>query len=91
MSIVVYYLLPDGSPAKIDYSATQMAAALLRCQELRNAGHRHVVMTSELEGHVGGMGVSGVSAGLKLPSGEDYSWSKSHRAGAKAQKEIIRK
>ena len=90
MSIVVYYLLETGHPAKIDYSDTQMSEGLLKCQELRNAGYRHVTMTTELGGQVGGRGVSSVQDG-KLPNGEEYNWTKSHRAGAKPQREIIKK
>lgn len=82
MSIVVYYLLPDRTPQTVEYTDTEMTTALNKCQQLRAKGFTHVTMVTQLEGQVGGMGVSEVKDG-KLPNGDDYQWSKAHRAGAK--------
>lgn len=65
-------------------SATQadpINAALSAMQALRTQGMHHVCMSTENDHQVGSKGVAAVEQG-KLPDGSDYSWSKSHRAGA---------
>lgn len=84
MSIVVFYL-SGALPVCSHFNDRQMTEALALCQVLRNEGRDHVTMSTQLEGQVGGMGVSAVVDG-KLPNGDDYQWSKAHRAGAKPQK-----
>lgn len=90
MSIVVYHL-SGSTPDCTHFADTQMSEALARCKELRTAGFTHVTMVAELNGQVGTADPGGVVSEGKLPDGNDYKWSKSHRAGAKAQKEIITK
>ena len=68
-----------------------MSEGLSKCQELRASGFTHVTMVSQPDGQVGTSDRGGAVLEGKLPSGEDYAWSKSHRAGAKQQKEIIKK
>lgn len=94
MSIVVYYKFPPGvdeGPVCLPYNDDQMSEALAKCQELRNEGFHHVVMSSQLDGQVGANDVGGVVADGKLPNGDKYEWSKAHRAGSKRQKDIIPK
>jgi len=80
MSIVVFYL-SAGLPGCVQFADHQMTEALAQCQLFRNMGHDHVVMSSQLEGNVGKIGVDSVKDG-KTPDGHDYQWSKAHRAGA---------
>ncbi len=90
MSIVVYYL-SDSTPQCVILGDHQMSEGLSKCQELRAAGFTHVTMVSQPDGQVGTSDRGGAVFEGKLPSGEDYAWSKAHRAGAKQQKEIFRK
>lgn len=62
----VYWTYAGGA---VDSEAFQdVGAALNRCQELRNTGHRFVTMASEIEDNVTLMGVADV--------GPDYNWKK---------------
>ena len=90
MSIVVYYLHnttadPEGEPQWrprcIAYTDQQMGEALAQCQTLRaDKANMHVVISSELRGMVGQIGVAAVEGG-HTPDGQVYDWSKAGRAG----------
>ena len=85
MSIVVYYSFEPGveeGPVRLSFTDDQMSEALVKCQELRNEGFHHVVMSSQLDGQVGRLDKGGAVVNGKLPNGEKYEWSKAHRAGA---------
>lgn len=85
MSIIVYFLDINRTPRCKEYTDLQMTEALGQCQDLRQQGYTHVTMVTQLDGQVGGMGVSAVVDG-KLPNGDTYEWSKAHRAGSKPPK-----
>lgn len=85
MSIVVYYKFPpevDMPVGCFNFTDDQMSEALAKCQELRNEGFHHVVMSSQLDGQVGRNDKGGAVVNGKLPNGDPYQWSKAHRAGA---------
>jgi hypothetical protein len=64
----------------------ELADALKACEDLRTAKRNgqpisFITMCCENIDQVGEMGCDAVE-GKKLPNGEDYTWSKAHRAGA---------
>lgn len=69
----VYWTTPSGLTLGTEY--LEMIAALDEANRLRSVGMRHVAMASENPNQVGQMGVDSVVDG-KLPSGEEYTWSK---------------
>jgi hypothetical protein len=80
MSIIIYYMQENNLPSNLEFSQTSLTDAIKAMEELRHAGHRHVCMSTEFDGHVGKKGVAAVIDG-KTPDGEDYEWSKAARAG----------
>ena len=73
--------MADGSPAKRDFTNTQLSLALQEVEALRRAGHRHVSISSENPNSIGKPGVDAIKNG-KTPDGHSYDWSKAGRAGA---------
>ena len=88
MSIAVYYL-SGSAPRCLIFDDPALAEA--RCESLRASGFTHVTSCEEKLEQVGASDSGGIVSGGKLPSGDDYEWSKSHRAGAKPQKDVIKK
>lgn len=83
MGIVVYWLEGEGEaalPVCEFFAGTQLTQALACAEDRRRAGHRHVSISTELEGSVGRPGVTAVEGG-RTPDGEVYEWSKAGRAG----------
>ena len=84
VSIVVYWLEGEGegapAPACQFFSGKALTEALACAEALRRQGHRHVSISSELEGSVGQPGVAAVEGGM-TPDGQAYEWSKAARAG----------
>lgn len=80
MSIVVFYLCADGSPAKCEYEDKDFSQAMKQMKNLRNQGMTHVIMSNEPASMVGKPGVDSVVDG-KTPDGKDYDWTKQDRAG----------
>ncbi|MEO6277020.1 hypothetical protein [Roseateles sp.] len=80
---MVYWLEGDGegaSPVCEFFGSKELTQALACAEDRRRQGHRHVSISTELEGSVGRPGVSAVESG-KTPDGEAYEWSKAGRAG----------
>ena len=83
MSIMVFWIqrnptefLPNWSEPKCkQFSDIQLSEALTFCNAQRNAGHQHVVISSENSDSIGKLGVDSVENG-KTPDGEDYTWMK---------------
>lgn len=83
MGIVVYWLEGDGEaalPVCEFFGSAALTQALACAEERRRQGHRHVSISTELDGSVGRPGVSAVEGG-RTPDGEAYEWSKAGRAG----------
>lgn len=85
MGIVVYWLEGEGEgesavPVCEFFGSAELTQALAWAEDRRKQGHRHVSISTELEGSVGRPGVSAVEGG-KTPDGEAYEWSKAGRAG----------
>ena len=78
MSIVLYWLGHDGQPACAQFTDHQLSDAIALMNLRRQAGHRHVSLSTELAGMVGKPGVDAVEGG-QLPGGAAYEWSKKHR------------
>lgn len=74
----IYWTDAQGLPHAHD--CTELSEALAVTKEQRDAGMRFVTMASENGQSVGQPGVDAVANG-KLPSGDDYDWSKAGRAG----------
>jgi hypothetical protein len=85
MSIVVYWLEPDGVPAHRAFAADALLPALAFSEQLRRAGQRHVCLSSELAHSVGSGGVAAVE-NRTLPDGAPYEWSKAHRGAGPGPK-----
>lgn len=85
MSIVVFWLTPDGQPAHENFESSHLVQALQATEARRKEGMRHVCISSELAESVGKPGVTAVSDGA-LPGGERYDWSKAHRGAGPAKK-----
>ena len=69
----VYWTTPSGLTLGTEY--LEMIAALNEANRLRSVGMAYVAMASENPNQVGKNGVDSIKDG-KLPSGEDYTWSK---------------
>ena len=69
----VYWTTPSGLTLGTEY--LEMIAALNEANRLRSVGMAYVAMASENPNQVGQMGATGIESG-KLPSGEEYTWSK---------------
>ena len=83
LGIVVYWLEGDGDaalPVCEFFANSELTQALAWAEAQRKQGHRHVSISTELEGSVGRPGVSAVEGG-RTPDGEVYEWSKAGRAG----------
>lgn len=83
MSIVVYWLEGEGEaalPVCEFFAGNELTQALAWAEDRRRQGHRHVSISTELEGSVGRPGVAAVEGG-RTPGGEAYEWSKAGRAG----------
>lgn len=83
LGIVVYWLEGEGEdvlPVCQCFGSTELTQALAWAEDRRRQGHRHVSISTELEGSVGRPGVSAVEGG-RTPDGEVYEWSKAGRAG----------
>ena len=76
---VVYWTMTEGKPASAKH--TDLNAALRHAELHRRQGMGFVTMCSESVNQVGKGGVDTIVDG-KTPDGEDYTWSKAHRAGA---------
>ena len=83
MSIVVFWLDPDGRAAHAEFAQSELVAALKHGEARRREGHRHVCVSSEFPDRVGRCGVDAVEDGV-LPSGEPYRFSKAHRGAGPA-------
>lgn len=68
-NIAIYWLDKDNSPCVEFMGETDLGLALTRANTLRNAGYRHVSISTEFGDCVGKRGVSDV-----LPEG--YDWKK---------------
>jgi hypothetical protein len=75
----VYWTAADGEAKFIDFHTLDYA--LRGAASLRAQGFKFITMVCENIDHVGKSGVDEVKDG-KTPDGEDYTWSKEHRAGA---------
>lgn len=83
MAIVVYWMERAGEDwlaQSETFPSDQLSQTLARSEALRKLGHRHVCISTELDDHVGAMGVNAVESG-KTPDGHAYDWSKAGRAG----------
>jgi len=87
LSIVVYWLEGEGegegedaTPSCTFFGSKELTQALAWAEDRRRQGHRHVSISTELDGSVGRPGVSAVEGG-RTPDGEAYEWSKAGRAG----------
>lgn len=83
MGIVVYWLDGEGDaalPVCECFGSGELTQALACAEARRRAGHRHVSISTELDGSVGRPGVAAVEGG-RTPDGEAYEWSKAGRAG----------
>jgi hypothetical protein len=69
----VYWTAQDGKACSKDY--LDMIEALTETNRLRTLDRRYVTMISENPNQVGKMGVDSIVDG-KLPTGEEYTWSK---------------
>ena len=69
----VYWTAQDGQACSQEY--IEMIEALTQANYLRTIGRSYVAMVSENPNQVGKNGVDSIKDG-KLPSGEDYTWSK---------------
>jgi hypothetical protein len=78
MSIVVFWLEPEGAAAHHEFPADALLAALKFSEERRREGKRHVSISTELPGSVGKTGVNAVEGG-RLPDGHVYDYNKAHR------------
>jgi hypothetical protein len=78
LSIVVYWLSPDGVSACQAFKSAQLSEALQATEARRKEGMRHVCISSELDDSIGKPGVNAIVDG-KLPDGHAYDWSKAHR------------
>jgi hypothetical protein len=78
MSIVVFWLEPDGQAAHQAFPSTDLLPALKFSEERRREGRRHVCISSELAQSVGQGGVAAVEQG-RLPGGQVYDFNKAHR------------
>jgi len=76
---MVYWTMTNGHPASAKH--IDLNAALRHAELHRRQGMRFVTMSAENPNQVGQMGVTAIVDG-KTPDGEDYTWSKAHRAGA---------
>lgn len=86
MSIVVFWLEPDGKPAHQEFPADDLLVALKHSEARRREGKRHVCISTALPDSVGQGGVNSVEGG-KLPDGHVYDFNKAHRgAGPKPTK-----
>jgi len=80
MSIVVYWLSPEGTPAHQEFPSSDLLPALKFSEARRREGLRHVCISTELADSVGQGGVNAVEGG-KLPDGQVYDFNKAHRGG----------
>jgi hypothetical protein len=80
MSIVVFWMESAEAAAHRAFGDAELAEALRFSEALRNAGKRHVTISSELGNSVGKPGVDSVEDG-RLPAGDAYEFSKRHRGG----------
>ena len=83
MGIVVYWLEGDGEaalPVCEFFGGTELTQALACAEDRRRQGHRHVSISTALDGNIGRPGVAAVEGG-RTPDGEAYEWSKAGRAG----------
>lgn len=78
MSIVVFWLQPDGAPGHAAFPQTELVAALKFSEARRREGLQHVCVSTEFSDLVGRSGTDAVENGV-LPSGEPYRFSKAHR------------
>lgn len=80
---IVYYTTETG-PQSVD--TTDMGIALKFMEDMRKQVSNglkitHIVLSAENPNQTGSLGVASIEDG-KTPDGEDYTWSKAHRAGA---------
>lgn len=78
MSIVVFWLEESGAATHCSFEQNELTHALKCTEEMRQAGKRHVCISSELGDSVGKPGVTGLD-GRTLPDGSKYEWTKAHR------------
>lgn len=80
---IIYWTTEDGpkSSETDDMNKALQDIATLRKQVRNGYKATHITMCAENVDQVGQMGVDSV-VDRKLPDGEDYTWSKAHRAGA---------
>ena len=78
MSIVVFWLQPDGGPGHAEFAPSELLAALKFSEARRREGLQHVCVSTEFSERVGSSGTDAVENGV-LPSGEPYRFSKAHR------------
>lgn len=75
---MVYWTRTNGISGSM--KLYELTAAINYAELHRRQGMRFVTMCSENPDQVGKPGVDSVEDG-KTPDGEDYTWSKAHRAG----------
>lgn len=78
MSIVVFFIAPEGATRSQAFGKSDLSAALAFSKARRDEGCRHVCISSELEESVGKPGVDQVEGG-RLPDGYPYDFDKRHR------------
>ena len=86
MNKTEYVIYWSEGPIAHSHKEYDMNTALRYVETLRKWARNgtkitHITMCAENADQVGQMGVDSVVDG-KLPDGEDYTWSKAHRAGA---------
>ena len=89
--MIVVYFLSGSAPRCQIFDDNQVDESIAKCKALEDQGYTHVTSVQQSFEQVGAADVGGIVSAGKLPNGQDYDWSKSHRAGAKPQREVIKK
>lgn len=75
---VVFWLTSSSMVSFRPFAEAQHAEASRLEQSLRQAGTRHISVSSQWSDSIGSPGVAAVERGV-LPDGHAYEWSKAHR------------
>lgn len=81
---VVYWLTPSSTVSFRAFEEAQHAEASRLAQALRQAGARHISISSQWSDSIGAPGVAAVEHGV-LPDGHAYEWTKAHRGAGPAK------
>jgi len=87
---MVFWIDGDCVTRSRHFYSENMTLALKLMDELRkNSENSYVSMASQNSSSIGKTGVSSVEDG-KLPSGEEYDWSKAGRAGKMRKQDVLK-